>query len=198
MENFNYPIDFTFNITTLSNDFKATDSQGTYIAYVKQKMFNLKEDITVFNDESKTQVNYKINADRWIDFSAAYSIKNNSGAEIGKIARKGWKSLWKAEYDIINKNQKLKYQIKEDNAWIKVLDGLLGQIPVLNFFTGYFFNPSYSVIDLQNKSILKMKKEASFFGRKFQITKLVPSTVEDEESIVLSLMMMVLLERRKG
>lgn len=198
MENFNYPIDFTFNITTLSNDFKATDSQGTSIAYVKQKMFKLKEDITVFSDESKSQVNYKINADRWIDFSAAYSIKNNSNVEIGKIARKGWKSLWKAEYDIINQHQKLQYQIKEDNAWIKVLDGLLGQIPILNFFTGYFFNPSYSVIDLQNKSILKMKKEASFFGRKFQITKLIPSTVEDEESIVLSLMMMVLLERRKG
>lgn len=198
MEDFNYPINFIFNISTLSNDFTATNSQGKTIAYVKQKMFKLKEDITVYSNENKTQVNYKINADRWIDFSAAYSIKNSSDAEIGKIARKGWKSIWKAEYEIINKHQKLKYHIKEDNAWIKVLDGLLGQIPVLNFFTGYFFNPSYSVIDLQNKPILRMKKEASFFGRKFQVTKLVSTDIEDDESILLSLMMMVLLERRKG
>lgn len=198
MENINYPINFTFNISTFSNDFTATDAQGNTIAYVRQKMFKLKEAISVFSNESKTQINYKIDADRWIDFSAAYSIKNISNAEIGKIARKGWKSIWKAEYEIINSQQTLKYRIKEDNAWIKVLDNLMGEIPVLNFFTGYFFNPSYSVIDLQNKAILQMKKEASFFGRKFQITKLTPTPIEDEETIILSLMMMVLLERRKG
>ncbi|WP_245617580.1 LURP-one-related/scramblase family protein [Siansivirga zeaxanthinifaciens] len=82
MTNLSYPIQFNFNITTLSNDFTASDSQGRTIAYVKQKMFKLKEDITVFNNESKTQINYKINADRWIDFSAAYSIKNSSQVEI--------------------------------------------------------------------------------------------------------------------
>ena len=198
MENFKYPISFVFNISTLSNDFKATDSQGKTIAYIKQKMFKLKEDVTVYSDENKSHVNYKINSDRWIDFSAAYSIKNSNNIEIGKIARKGWKSIWKAEYEIINKDQKLKYRIKEDNAWVKVLDHLLGEIPILNFFTGYFFNPSYSVMDLQNKTILKMKKEASFFGRKFQIENSNSATIEDEESIILSLMMMVLLERRKG
>ena len=124
MENFNYPLNFTFNISTTANDFKATDSQGKTIAYVKQKMFKLKEDITVYSNENKSQVNYKINADRWIDFSAAYSIKNSNNIEIGKIARKGWKSIWKAEYEVINKDQKLKYRIKEDNAWVKVLDHL--------------------------------------------------------------------------
>ena len=198
MTNLSYPIQFNFNITTLSNDFTASDSQGRTIAYVKQKMFKLKEDITVFNNESKTQINYKINADRWIDFSAAYSIKNSSQVEIGKIARKGWKSLWKTEYELINKHQKLQYYIREDNAWVKVFDALLGQIPILSFFTGYVFNPSYSVIDLQNKALLKMKKEPSFFGRKFQLTKPDAAHLEDEESILLSLMMMVLLERRKG
>ena len=198
MTNLSYPIQFNFNITTLSNDFTASDSQGRTIAYVKQKMFKLKEDITVFNNESKTQINYKINADRWIDFSAAYSIKNSSQVEIGKIARKGWKSLWKTEYELINKHQKLQYYIREDSAWVKVFDALLGQIPILSFFTGYVFNPSYSVIDLQNKALLKMKKEPSFFGRKFQLTKLDTAHLEDEESILLSLMMMVLLERRKG
>ena len=198
MENLQYPINFIFNISTIANDFKATDTQGKTIAYVKQKLFKLKEDITVYSNESKTQVNYKINADRWIDFSAAYSIKNSSNAEIGKVARKGWKSIWKTEYEIISKHQKLQYYVREDNAWVKVFDGILAQIPILNFFTGYFFNPSYSVIDLYGKSILNMKKEASFFGRKFKLSKLDTIKSEDEESIILSLMMMVLLERRKG
>ena len=90
MQGIKFPIKFSFNITTLSNDFTATDASGKTIAYVKQKMFKLKEDISIFNNQNKTQLNYKINADKWIDFSAAYSFKNSKGQEVGKIARKGW------------------------------------------------------------------------------------------------------------
>ncbi|OEK08869.1 hypothetical protein A8C32_00920 [Flavivirga aquatica] len=198
MKEVKYPVSFKFNITTLSNDFIAKDSLGTTIAYVKQKMFKLKEDILIYNDESKSEIEYRINADKWIDFSAVYSIKDKKGKEIGKVARKGWKSLWKTEYELIDQHQKFQYHIREDNAWVKVIDSLIGQIPVLGAFTGYFFNPSYSVLDLNNKAIVRLKKEASFFGRKFKISKLSDIDLDDEEQIILGLMMMILLERRKG
>jgi uncharacterized protein YxjI len=198
MKDLKFPLNFTFNISTISNDFTAKDTTGHTIAYVKQKMFKLKEDILIYGNDNQTELKYRIQADRWIDFSAAYSMKDKNGNELGKIARKGWKSIWKTEYELIDQNKKLQYHIREDNAWVKVGDSILGQIPILSFFTGYLFNPSYSVIDLQNKTILKMKKEASFFGRKFQLSKLKDIDFDDQERIVLGLMMMVLLERRKG
>ncbi|WNH09656.1 hypothetical protein [Thalassobellus suaedae] len=198
MKDIKYPIDFKFNIGTLANDFTAKDSLGITIAFVKQKMFKLKEDVLVYNDESKQHIQYSIQADRWIDFSAAYSIKDKDSKEIGKVARKGWKSIWKAEYELIDQHQKLQYHIREDNPWVKVLDSLIGEIPILGFFTGYLFNPSYSVLNLNNKPIVKLKKEASFFGRKFELSKLNDIDSDDEERIILGLMMMVLLERRKG
>lgn len=198
MKDIKYPVNFKFNIGTFSNDFVATDALGTTLAYVRQKMFKLKEDILIYKDENETHLEYRIKADKWIDFSAAYSIKDKNSKEIGKVARKGWKSIWKTEYELIDQYQKLQYHIKEDNAWVKVFDSLLGQIPILGALTGYFFNPSYSVSDLNNKAIVRLKKEASFFGRKFQITKLSDIDTDDEERIILGLMMMVLLERRKG
>ncbi|MFI1772199.1 hypothetical protein [Thalassobellus citreus] len=198
MQDIKYPINFKFNIGTLANDFTAKDSLGITIAFVKQKMFKLKEDVLVYNNESKQEIQYRIKADRWIDFSAAYSILNRSNKEIGKVARKGWKSIWKAEYELIDQHQKLQYHIREDNAWVKVLDSLIGEIPILGFFTGYLFNPSYSVLDLNDKPIVRLKKEASFFGRKFELSKLNDIDSDDEERIILGLMMMVLLERRKG
>lgn len=198
MNDIKYPVSFKFNIGTLSNDFVAKDTLGVTLAYVKQKMFKLKEDILIYNDEGKSQIEYRIHADRWIDFSAAYSIKDKNGTELGKIARKGWKSIWKSEYELIDQHQKLQYHIREDNAWVKVFDGILGQIPIIGGFTGYFFNPSYSVLDLNNNAIVRLKKEASFFGRKFELSKLNDIDADDEERIILGLMMMVLLERRKG
>ncbi len=198
MKNINYPVNFQFNITTFSNDFVAKDANGNTIAYVKQKMFKLKEDINIYNDETKSKVNYKIKADRWLDFSAAYTFFDENGIEFGKIARKGWRSIWKATYEIIDKNQKKQYTINEENAWTKVFDSLLGEVPVLGLFTGYLFNPSYIVANMENLPIVRIKKMPSFFGRQFEITKLGEIGEGSNERIMLGLMMMILLERRRG
>ncbi|GAA4278222.1 LURP-one-related/scramblase family protein [Aquimarina mytili] len=198
MKELQFPVKFVFNITTLSNDFTAKDVNGKTFAYVKQKMFKLKEAITIYEDETKAKVNFTIKADKWIDFSAAYSFTDSNGQETGKIARKGWASLWKAEYELIDQNQKLQYHIREENGWVKVLDSLLGQIPVLSILTGYLFNPSYKVTNLNNEMVARLKKEPSFFGRRFQISKLKDIDADDQERVILGLMMMILLERRRG
>ena len=198
MQSLKFPIQFIFKISTITNDFTAIDTRGNTVAYVKQKLFKLKEDITVYADESKSLINYKIKADQWIDFSAAYSLNDRDGKEIGKVARKGWASMWKAKYEVIDQNQQLQYHIREENGWVKVMDATLGQIPILNFFTGYLFNPSYVVTDVRNKMVVRIKKEPSFWGRKFEITKLAGIEQDDVERIILSLMMMILLERRRG
>ena len=193
-----FPINFQFKISTLSNDFTATDSNGNTIAYVKQKMFKLKEDISIYNDETKSKVNYRIKADRWLDFSAAYAFFDESENEFGKIVRKGWRSIWKAEYEIIDEHQKLQYIIRELSVWTRVFDSLLGQIPILNFFTGYLFNPSYAVTNMNGKEIVRLSKKPSFFGRKFELTQSGEMDSDDDDRIMLGLMMMILLERRRG
>jgi len=198
MQNIQFPVTFKFKISTMSNDFVATDFSGKTIAYVKQKMFKFKEDISVFNDESKTSVNYRIKADQWLDFSAAYAFFDEKESEIGKIVRKGWRSIWKAEYEIIDQQEKKQYSVNEENGWVKVMDSIFGQIPILNFLTGYFFNPSYLVTDLNGKEIVRLKKMRSFFGRNFELTKLGTLDGDDDDRIMLGLMMMVLLERRRG
>ena len=198
MKELNFPIKFVFKISTLSNDFTAKDANGNTVAYVRQKMFKLKEDIRIYEDESRAKLNYTIKADRWLDFSAAYSFTHSSGTELGKVARKGWASIWKAEYELIDQNQKPQYHIREENGWVKVLDSLFGQIPILGMFTGYFFNPSYKVANDKDEIVARLKKEPSFFGRKFEVTKLKDIDADDGERIMLGLMMMILLERRRG
>ncbi len=198
MQELKFPIRFEFKITTLSNDFTAHDANGQLIAYVRQKMFKFKEDIEVFSDTSKTAKNYSIKADKWIDFSTAYSFTDRMGKPLGKVARKGWASLWKANYDIIDQNEKPQYKIREENAWVKVLDGIFGQIPIISMFTGYFFNPSYVVFNENQEMVVRLKKDPSFFGRRFTVSQLIQSDADDDHRIMLSLMMLVLLERRKG
>jgi uncharacterized protein YxjI len=114
------------------------------------------------------------------------------------MARRGMRSLWKSQYDIYDENDQTKYQINEDNAWIKVIDGIIGEIPVVGMFSGYFLNPSYTVKDSSGKEYFRLKKMPSLFGRRFQLDRLIDIDGEDESLVILSLLMMVLLERSRG
>ena len=198
MQNLQYPLCLKFKLTTLASDFTITDSNENSLAYVRQKMFKLKEDVVVFNNESKSQENFRIRANQWIDFNASYAITDSFGKNLGKIARKGMRSIWKATYNIFDHNENQKYKVQEENAWVKVFDGIVSDIPIIGMFTGYFLNPSYIVHDNNGKEIYRLKKMPSFFGRKFQLDQINDIPDHEETLVVLSLMMMVLLERAKG
>lgn len=199
LKNLNYPLDFKFKITTLSSDFNITDKNGKYVCYVRQKMFRLKEDVVVFSDESRSKELFRIKANQWIDFNAAYSITSVTDRKnFGKLSRKGMRSLWKAHYDILDQNNQSKFSVSEDNALTKFLDGFVGEIPIIGMFTGYFLNPSYSVKDHSGKIYFKLKKMPSLIGRRFQLDRLIDIDDEDETLIILSLLMLVLLERTRG
>jgi len=199
LKNLNYPLDFKFKITTLASDFNITDRNGNDVAYVRQKMFRLKEDVIVFSDESRTKELFNIKANQWIDFNASYMMTDLlTGKKFGSLARKGVRSIWKARYDIIDEKDKPIYQINEDNGWIKVFDSFLGEIPILGMLTGYFLNPSYTVKDNAGKEYFRLKKMPSLVGRRFQLERLIDIDDEDESLVVLSFLMMVLLERARG
>lgn len=197
MNNIQYPINLKFHISTFSNDFTAIDAAGKTLAYVRERMFRLIEEIQVYNNDSKSELLYKINADRWLDFNASYVFSENN-VNIGRIARKGWASLWNANYQILDESQNIEFIIKEENPWVKVLDSMFGEIPILGFLTGYFFNPKYIVRRIDGNSVARLTKIPSFFGRKFTVDKLEEFDSQEETRIILGLMMLVLLERRRG
>lgn len=199
LEKNNYPLDFIFRISTFANDFRIIDKNGNYLAYVREKMFKLKDDVVIFRDEKRSEELFRIKADRWIDFNVVYDILDTEGTLLGKIARKGFRSIWKATYNVLDSHGNTKYVIRENNLWIKVWDSLLGEITLINFFTGYFLNPSYSLMrDNSNQKLFTLKKKPSFWGRKFQLEKNQEIDKDDEYLVLLSFFMMILLERRRG
>ena len=193
-----FPLQLTFKITTFSNDFLAFDANGNTVAYVRQKMLKIFEEVQVYSDDSRSELNYTIRANKWLDFSATYTFTNKTGMEIGRIVRKGWASLWKSHYEIMDERQQQDLVVREENPWAKVFDSILGEIPGLGMLTGYMFHPSYIVTRPDGTQVVRLKKEPSFFGRKFTIDKLATFESGEEERILLGLMMLILLERQRG
>jgi hypothetical protein len=198
MNSLKFPLQLTFKISTFSNDFTAQDADGNTVVYVRQKMLKLIEEVQVYNNENRSELKYTIKANKWLDFSASYLFSNKMGYELGRIVRKGWASIWKAHYEIFDEKQAQDIVIREENPWAKVFDSMLGEVPVLGLLTGYLFHPSYLGTRPNGTPVVRLTKVQSFWGRKFTIEKLAEFEQGEEERILLGLMMLILLERRRG
>ncbi|MEQ1922267.1 MAG: hypothetical protein ABL952_07135 [Pyrinomonadaceae bacterium] len=194
----NCPLTLSFKLLALASQIYVRDANGNLIGYVKQKLLKLKEDINVFADEGQTQHLFNIKADRIIDFSAKYNFTSASGQPLGSISRKGMRSIFKAHYMIFDENGNQTMEIHEENGWVKVVDALLGEIPLLGMFTGYFFNPSYIVSRMDGAQVARLKKQPAFFEGVFQLEPLTQMGDDEETKVMLSVLTMTLLERARG
>ncbi len=193
----NYPLTLSFKIVALAPQLSVYDAHGNLLLYIRQKIFKLKEAVTVFADDQRSQTLYNMKADRVIDFSAQYHFTDHQGMSVGSVKRKGMRSIWKAEYNIFD-GDIVDMTIREENAWIKIVDGLVGEIPILGMFTGYFFHPAYLVTRSSDELVMRMEKQPAFFEGKFIIDRHSPLSEAEEERALLSLIMMILLERGRG
>ena len=96
-----------------------TDAAGQLVLYVKQKVFKLKEEVTVFADEEQMRPLFNINADRVLDFSAQYSFTDGGGMPLGAVKREGVRSIWRAHYQILSQGMP-EMTVQEENPWVNV------------------------------------------------------------------------------
>lgn len=193
----NYPLQLTFKVLAIAQQLSVTDAQGNLVFYVKQKAFKLREAVTIFADAAQTQPLYTIEADRALDFSARYAIRGADGAPIATLQRQGMKSLWRTHFDLLVGDTP-SLTITEENPWTQVLDGLLGEVPVLGMLTGYLFHPAYLASRPDATIVLRLQKQPALFEGRFTIEKRGALGEEEELPALLALMMVVLLERGRG
>jgi hypothetical protein len=192
-----YPLKMTFRLFALSQQISITDANGLIVLYVKQKMFRFKEKIEVFADTEMKQKRFEINADRVIDFSANYHFTDIEGNDWGAVRREGMRSLWSAHYDVYDASG-IDMTIREEDPWKRVVEGLLGEIPIVGFLVVYWLNPSYLVRGMNGEVGLRVVKKPSVFERCFEIEKRAEMDPDDEVRALLALIMMVLLEKSRG
>ena len=193
-----YPLQLSFKLIALARQLSVRDARGQLVFYVKQKAFKLKEAVTVFGDEGQTLPLYTMKADRVLDFSARYNFADPAGNHIGSVRRRGMRSIWKAHYEICDESDRVVMEIREESAWTKVFDSLLGEVPIVGMFTGYLFHPAYLVTHIGGQVLLRLVKQPAFFEGKFIIEKQGTVEQRDEIRAVLALLMTVLLERGRG
>jgi hypothetical protein len=194
-----YPLELRFKILAIAKQIAVRDAMGQLLCYVKQRAFKLKESITVFGDEAQTRPIYRINADRIIDISAQYRIERADGALLGVVKRRGMRSLWRAQYEVSGGGGLAAFLIQEANPWVKIADALLGEIPLVGLASVYLLHPRYLMTRAENGAlVMEAEKQPSLLEGRFRMEARAALGPDEEQLAIMSFLLMLLLERRRG
>jgi uncharacterized protein YxjI len=193
-----YPLQLRFKIAAIASQIYAADADGNELFYIKQKLFKLKENIEVYSDRTKQTRLFTVKADRVIDFSPLFTMTDESGRELGTVKRFGRASIWKARYGLTLGSRE--FNVEEANAWIKVADALIGEIPIVGIISSYLFHPKYVVTDGQGNAVATLHKRPAFFEGKYLMDGSGVEALDDHDQHLFAVLMtvVVLRERMRG
>ncbi len=95
-------------VLAIAPKYEFFNDAGALVLYCQQKLFKLKEDIRVYADRKKEHEIMTIKARQIIDFSAAYDVVDTQqDVKVGAIRRKGWKSILRDQWEILDVNDQV-------------------------------------------------------------------------------------------
>lgn len=95
---------------------------GRPVMVCLQKAFRLKEDIRLYTDDTKAKELLTIKARNIIDFSAAYDVTDApSGKYVGTLRRKGFESMIRDAWEVLNPADQVIARIEEDQMILALL-----------------------------------------------------------------------------
>jgi uncharacterized protein YxjI len=115
-------------IFSFAPKFTFYDEAGSVLAFLRKKVFTWKDDIRLFTDPTQSFELLRIRGRQIIDFGASFDVTDSlSGEKAGVLKRRGWKSLLRAEWDILDSNEIEVGKILEDSPFLAILRRLFGR-----------------------------------------------------------------------
>ena len=147
-------------VLALTGKFRLYNSNELLVLYSQQKMFKLKEDIRVYTDESMQEEILFIKARQILDFSAAYDVIDSlDGVSIGALRRKGFRSMLRDEWLVLDPADQQIGVLQEDN---------LTQALLRRFLLGSFLPQNYDLI-MQDKRVADLRQRFNLFRYELEI-----------------------------
>ena len=115
-------------------NFRIYDGGGNLVLFSHQKGFRLKEDIRVYFDEGGAYEALSIRARQIFDFAAAYDVIDSvSEQKVGAFKRKGWTSIIRDEWIVMDAEDRELGKVIEDSQAMALLRRFLSNLIPQNY-----------------------------------------------------------------
>jgi uncharacterized protein YxjI len=176
-------------VFALTGKLRFYNPQDQVVIYVEQKMFRLREDIRVYGDESKSQEILLIQARSIIDFNTAYDVVDTaSGQKVGTLRRRGWRSMTRDEWEVLDVNDQVVGMLFEDSVWMALLRRLL---------LGSLLPQNYDMT-IGETRVADLRQKFTFFGYEMNIDfSMDPNRVLDRRLGIAAATLLAIIEGKQ-
>ena len=175
-------------LTVFGAKFHIYNAAGNLLGFCKQKAFRLKEDIRVYTDETMSDERLVIKARSAIDFSAAYDVVDSrEQRKIGALRRKGFKSMFRDEWQVLDENDHEVGTIREDSAWMALFRRYLSNL----------IPQSFHLKDLQGQDLATFRTHFNPFVHRMTVS-VFPDGPLDAMLVLAAGILLVAVEGRQG
>jgi hypothetical protein len=104
-------------IFSIAPCFSVYDQAGNALAFLRKKIFVLKDEIRVFTDETQSLELLNIKARKIIDWGTAFDVTDSINRQkVGALKRRGWKSLVRKEWTVMDAFDQEIGTVREDSV----------------------------------------------------------------------------------
>jgi hypothetical protein len=166
--------------------FHVYDPDGNVVGFSKQAAFRLKEDIRVYADVEARSPLLTIQARQIVDWSAAYDVVDAAeNRKVGAARRKGWTSLFRDAWELLDEQDRVVAQLKEDSG---------GMAFVRRFLTN-LIPQKFVVRGADGREIARLSQRFNPFVYKLDVT--VASSAIDRRLVLAGAVLVAAIEGRQ-
>ena len=167
--------------------FHIYDDQKRLLFYAKMKAFKLREDFSIYSDESMSQELLRIKTPQILDLGATYYVQDSTtGEAVGALRRKGLKSIVKDEWLFFSPDQREIGKLTENSVAGALLSRFIKLIP-----------QKYVIRGRDESNIVAIKGHFNPFVHKISMWIPEASPVIDRRLIIAAGVMLLSIEGRQ-
>lgn len=141
----------------LHTGFHLYDPNGNLVLYMRQRGFRLKEDLRIFTGEDMAHEVLRIKARSVLDFGATYDVFDSATQEnLGALRRKGFKSLFKDEWIVLDPQGAEIGKVEEDSMVLALVRRWLTTLVPQTFFGTIHGNRAFVFTQQFNPFVQKL------------------------------------------
>jgi uncharacterized protein YxjI len=158
---------------------------GELAAFVEQPWFRLRTELVMYADEAQLQPILVLKNRRFAALNMEHDLFDAAtGQRLGVIRNRGWRSLWRDTWDILDRDERPAGEMLEDGPWF--------WRRILRFLPGRHH------IDLGGREVARIAQRFHFFRREFRLFILpVEDPIEPRFAIACALIAMMADLRRE-
>lgn len=164
----------TQRLTMMVNRYEVRqgDQHGPLVAFAQQKRLAMRESVTFYRDESRSDAVFSFRADRRIDLGARYSVTDGAGSTIGAFRKDFAASLLRSTWHLEQPGRPDAVG-RERNATVAVVRRVWDFVPFLNAVP-FLWPLHFDFVAADGRTVLQVQRGRSLRDR-YQVTVTDPA-----------------------